>query len=108
MVHITPKRSIHERAAEALGTSDRGTELFIVLTTVLGVAWVFVRTRAPGTTAGLKKRGRVKTNMGPTQVLLRAYTRFFVIKRVATDDWWMFAAMVRPPPIRQHHPSRGL
>lgn len=31
----------------------------------------------------------------PKQVLLRAYTRFFMVKNVAADDWWMFAAMVR-------------
>lgn len=29
------------------------------------------------------------------QVILRGYTKFFIIKNVAADDWWMFASMVR-------------
>ncbi|KAJ4394185.1 hypothetical protein N0V93_003402 [Gnomoniopsis smithogilvyi] len=53
------------RDLEAMG---RGTELLIVLIVVLVLAWVFV--------------------------LLRAYVRYYMIRNIAADDWWMFASLI--------------
>ncbi|KAG8169815.1 hypothetical protein KVR01_000560 [Diaporthe batatas] len=47
---------------------DRGTQLFIVMMVVLGLAWILV--------------------------LLRAYVRVIMIKNVASDDWWMLASIL--------------
>ncbi|POS70880.1 integral membrane protein [Diaporthe helianthi] len=49
-------------------SGDRRTQLFIVMTVMLGLAWILV--------------------------LLRAYVRVIMIKNVAADDWWMLASIL--------------
>ncbi|KAJ0107919.1 hypothetical protein J7T55_007131 [Diaporthe amygdali] len=56
------------KMALSSNTADRGTQLFIVMMVVLGLAWILV--------------------------LLRAYVRVIMIKNVAADDWWMLASIL--------------
>ncbi|KAI3401680.1 hypothetical protein diail_9344 [Diaporthe ilicicola] len=68
-VNMTPLPEHYLRKmALSSNPGDRGTQLFIVMVVVLGLAWILV--------------------------LLRAYVRIVFIKNVAADDWWMFASIL--------------
>ncbi|CAN8099005.1 unnamed protein product [Discula destructiva] len=48
--------------------AERATELFIVFVVLFVISWILV--------------------------LLRAYVRYFMIKKVSADDWWMLVSMI--------------